>query len=78
MSETEKTEILQKKGTLFNSLGKGGWNAFHFAIFFGHNAIAKEFLSKYINKIQIKIFKDFKIFKYFKEIKDINFAIFHF
>lgn len=46
VTETQKAEILARKSLLFNDLGKGGWNAFHFAIFFSHNSIVKELLQK--------------------------------
>ena len=46
VNEAQKTEITARKKNLINDLGKGGWNAFHFAVFFGHNTIVKELLQK--------------------------------
>jgi ankyrin repeat protein len=46
-------EISHRKKNLINELGPGGWNAFQFAIFFGHNQIVKTFLESFevdINK----------------------------
>lgn len=46
IAESIIEEIKQRKKNLINELGKGGWNALHFAVFFGHTNLVKEFLSK--------------------------------
>ena len=33
---------------LIDEIGNGGWNSLHFAIFFGHQAVVKELLDKYV------------------------------
>lgn len=46
-------EIILRKKNFINELGRGGWNAFHFAVFFGHNTLVREFITKWnidINK----------------------------
>ena len=40
---------IKKIKKLIDERGNGGWNSLHFAIFFGYQAVVKEFLNKFDN-----------------------------
>jgi ankyrin repeat protein len=46
VSSSLKQKVKEKKKHLFDKLGAGGWNAFHFAIFSIHNDLVKEFVTR--------------------------------
>jgi len=47
ISNEYKEEILNKKRFFMNELYDGGWNAFHFSIFYSQNELVKYYIQKY-------------------------------
>ena len=46
----QKEEIINKKKFFMNELYDGGWNAFHFSIFYSQNELVKYYIQKYFIK----------------------------